>query len=73
MPFVLTAKIAPWSFVPPWTVVPYNVPPTSTNSACGFAPSLPPVKLYIFVKPVPSVLIAKTAPSSFVPPFTVVP
>ncbi len=43
------------------------------NPAYGFAPSRPPVKLYRFVKPVPSVLIAKMVPLFEAPLPVVVP
>src|SRR5712691_7626157 len=47
-------------------------PPDKTNPA-GDAPSLPPLKLYRFVKPVPSVLTVNTVPLPEVPPKYVAP
>src|ERR1017187_5555911 len=60
VPSVWIAKIEPLPLVPPPLAVPYRVLPDNTNPAIGFAPSLPPVKLYRFVKPLPSVLMANT-------------
>src|SRR5450759_1303740 len=42
--------------LPPSSVVPYRVVTDKINPACGFNPSLPPVKVYRVVKPVPLVL-----------------
>ena len=60
---------------PPSAAVPYKAPPDKINPACGQAPSLLvpesgeiAVKLWRFVKPVPSVLTANTVPVPFVPP-----
>src|ERR1039458_9465741 len=47
--------------------------PDRIRAAYGLAPSLPPVKLYKFVKPPPSVLTANTVPLPALPPATAVP
>ena len=73
MPLVLRAKTAPWLLVPPLTVVPYRVPPARINPPCGWAPSLPPVKLYRLVNPEPSRFTANTTPSPLVPPYCATP
>src|SRR5690348_16703287 len=59
--------------LPPPAAVPYKILPDKTKSACGLAPSPPPVKLYRFVKPEPSVLIANRVPLLEAPPAEVVP
>ena len=63
---------------PPTFAVPYSVLPDKTNPACGLAPSLlvellRAVKLYRFVKPVPSVLTLNTVPTLELPPPCAVP
>ncbi len=50
VPSVLRANTVPVRFVPPQIAVPYRVFPDKSNVAYGKAPSLPPVKLYKFVK-----------------------
>ena len=62
VPSVLIANTVPSLKLPPDDAVPYKVFPDKTKPACGDAPSLPPVKLYKFVKPEPSVLMANTVP-----------
>src|SRR5258708_6228326 len=59
--------------LPPHCAVPYRVLTDKINPADGSAPSLPPVKLYRFVKPVPSVLTANTVPLPELPPPAAVP
>ena len=59
--------------LPPDAAVPYRVFPDKIKSVCGLAPSPPPVKLYRFVKPEPSVLMANSVPLLEVPPAIVVP
>src|ERR1017187_3083133 len=59
--------------VPPPAAVPDRVLPNKINPACGLAPSLPPVKLYSVVKPMPSVLTANTVPWPKLPPSLAVP
>src|ERR1039458_6360342 len=73
MPLVLTANTVPLPKLPPLNAVPYRVLPDKINPSNGLAPSLPPVKLYRFVKPVPSVLMANTMPFSELPPYVAVP
>src|SRR6266446_5794986 len=48
--------------VPPYLAVPCSVLLDKIRPPTGLAPSLPPVKSYRFVNPVPSVLTAKTVP-----------
>src|SRR5216683_8249484 len=66
---------APYVGLPvlPYNVVPYRVLPDKINPADGLTPSLPPVKLRRFVKPVPSVLTANTVPKPELPPPYAVP
>ena len=66
--------------LPPSSVVPYSVVPDKINPANGTVPSLlvklgpeGAVKLCRFVKPVPLVLIANTAPLPELPPWFAVP
>src|SRR2546422_2343773 len=54
--------------LPPHCAVPYRVLTDKINPAVGSAPSLSPVKLYRFVKPVPSVPTANTVPLPELPP-----
>src|SRR5579862_4728029 len=70
----------PFPFVPPSLAVPYSVLPDKVKPASGLAPSLllefgpfVAVKSWSVVKPVPSVLRAKTVPLPEVPPNGVVP
>ena len=69
IPSVLTRNTVPFPELPPVSADPYNVPSDGTAPDSGWAPSLPPVKLYRFVNSVPSVLIAKTVPLLRLPPF----
>ena len=73
VPLVLSANTVPLSELPPKNAVPYRVLPDKTNPALGMLPSLPFVKLYRFVKPVPLVLTANTVPKPLVPPSLAVP
>src|SRR5256885_14144163 len=59
--------------LPPHCAVPYRVLTDKINPAVGSAPSLPPVKLYRFVKPVPSVFTLNTVPLPELPPPAAVP
>ena|ERR1039458_1637601 len=59
--------------VPPEYVVPYRVLLDKIKPPYGLAPSLPPVKLYRFVKPVPSVLTANNVPMPRLPPRFAIP
>src|SRR5689334_6350007 len=81
---MLTANTVPLAPLPPLCAVPYRVLPDELviNPADGKAPSLlvefgskpkVAVKLYKFVKPVPSVLTAKTVPLPELPPRFAVP
>ena len=72
-PLVVTANSVPSNELPPLPAVPNRVLPDEVNPAYGLSPSLPPVKLCKFVKPVPLVVMAKTVPPSLVPPEWVVP
>src|SRR6266851_1980657 len=54
--------------VPPYLAVPCRVLLDIIRPPTGLAPSLPPVKSYRFVNPVPSVLTAKTVPRPELPP-----
>src|SRR5438552_1916759 len=82
VPSVLTLNTVPQDEPPPNLAVPYSILPDKSNPACGPAPSLlvPPqqaelvlraVKLYRFVKPVPSVLTLNTVPLPELPPSAV--
>ena len=80
VPLVLTPNTVPVPFVPPEYVVPYRVLPDKINLGPGLAPSLltfkvlggpvdvVAVKACRLVKPVPSVLRAKTVPLPELPP-----
>ena len=77
---MLTANTVPYAELPPYAAVPYRVLPDKINPAYGLAPSLlgekkpeVAVKLYRFVKPVPSVLTANTVPLAELPPRDAVP
>src|SRR5438477_533555 len=73
----------PWPELPPKYAVPYRVLPDKINPPSGSAPSLlvyrpiavelvlRAVKLYRFVKPVPSVLTLNTVPLPELPPSAV--
>ena len=73
VPSVLTANTVPEAQLPPEYAVPYKVLPDKINPPIGLAPSLPPVKLWRFVKPVPSVLKANTVPTPELSPAAAVP
>ena len=73
VPLVLMANTVPFLETPPYCVVPYKVSPNRIKLEFGLAPSLPPVKLYKFVKPMPSMLTAKTVPALEPPPLYEVP
>src|SRR5665647_2413617 len=78
VPSVLMANTVPLAELPPALAVPYRVLPDKINPASGLTPSLlvefdNAVKLYRFVKPVPSVLTLNTVPLPELPPIGVVP
>ena len=73
MPLVLTLKAVPLPDLPPKAAVPYRVLPEKINPPSGAIPSLPPVKLYKLVRPVPSAWRANTVPLPELPPDRAVP
>src|SRR5437899_2104888 len=75
VPSVLTANTVPQPELPPPVVVPNSVLPDKINPATGRCPSLPPAKLWTFVKPAPLVLTANTVPQLALPlpPYNAVP
>src|SRR6185369_12901686 len=77
VPSVLRANTVPPPQLPRTDAVPYSRCPDTTSCAYGLAPSRleesSAEKLCRFVKPVPSVLIANTIPSTDVPPPAVAP
>ena len=73
VPLVLRANTVPLPQPPPVVAIPYRVLPDRINTDCGRFPSLPPVKLYRFVKPLPLVLRANTVPLPERPPASAVP
>ena len=74
VPSVLRANTVPSPELPPSSAVPYRVLPDKINPPWGTAPSPPPLKLCRVVKPVPSILRAKTVPLlPELPPYAAVP